>query len=174
MTEAFQLFIILIPASLVLFGMYVSVHSLLQKQAEIKSIEVKADSRKTTLPLQLQAYERIILLLERISPANLLMRLNAGGFNVADFQQIIIREIREEFSHNLSQQIYMTNNAWGNVKSAVESTIGFVNEAASDLDKQAPGIELSKKILKNVLGQTSNQIENSIESLKAEIRENLL
>ncbi len=105
MTEVFQIFLILIPAALVLFGMYISVNSLLNKQVEIKNIDLKSDSRKITIPLQLQAYERIILLLERISPSNLLLRLNGSSLNVGDFKQIIVREIREEFNHNLSQQI---------------------------------------------------------------------
>lgn len=174
MTELFQIFLILIPAALVLFGMYISVNSLLNKQVEMKNIDLKADSRKITLPLQLQAYERIILLLERISPANLLLRLNGSSFNVVDFKQIIVREIREEFNHNLSQQIYMTDITWANVKTAVESTIALINETASGIDPLANGIELSKNILNNELNSSASPIEIAIESVKADIRTNLL
>lgn len=174
MTEVFQIFLILIPAALVLFGMYISVNSLLNKQVEIKNIDLKSDSRKITLPLQLQAYERIILLLERISPSNLLLRLNGSSVNVGDFKQIIAREIREEFNHNLSQQIYMTDITWANVKTAVESTIALVNETASGLDQQANGTELSKNLLNNELNSQTSPIEIAIESVKADIRTNLL
>lgn len=174
MTEVFQIFLILIPAALVLFGMYISVNSLLNKQVEIKNIDLKSDSRKITIPLQLQAYERIILLLERISPSNLLLRLNGSSLNVGDFKQIIVREIREEFSHNLSQQIYMSDITWAKVKTAVESTIGLINETAAGLDLTANGMELSKNLLNNVLNSPTSPIEIAIEGVKADIRTNLL
>lgn len=174
MTEVFQIFLILIPAALVLFGMYISVNSLLNKQVEIKNIDLKSDSRKITIPLQLQAYERIILLLERISPPNLLLRLNGSSLNVGDFKQIIVREIREEFSHNLSQQIYMSDITWAKVKTAVESTIGLINETAAGLDLTANGMELSKNLLNNVLNSPTSPIEIAIEGVKADIRTNLL
>lgn len=174
MTEVFQIFLILIPAALVLFGMYISVNSLLNKQVEIKNIDLKSDSRKITIPLQLQAYERIILLLERISPSNLLLRLNGSSLNVGDFKQIIVREIREEFNHNLSQQIYMSDITWAKVKTAVESTIGLINETAAGLDLTANGIELSKNLLNNVLNSPTSPIEIAIEGVKADIRTNLL
>lgn len=174
MTEVFQIFLILIPAALVLFGMYISVNSLLNKQVEIKNIDLKSDSRKITIPLQLQAYERIILLLERITPSNLLLRLNGSSLNVGDFKQIIVREIREEFSHNLSQQIYMSDITWAKVKTAVESTIGLINETAAGLDLTANGMELSKNLLNNVLNSPTSPIEIAIEGVKADIRTNLL
>ncbi len=173
MDKLSQIFLILIPASLVLFGMYITVKSMINGQNEVKLIEVKSENKKITLPLQLQAYERICLLLERISPQNILIRLNGKVLNVADFHQVLINEIRDEFNHNHSQQIYMSDNAWTEVKNAVELTIGNINEAAMGLDPQANGIELSKSILKTMIKAEHNIIEKALQNIKAEARANI-
>jgi hypothetical protein len=173
MEQISQILLILIPASLVLFGMYITVRSMIIGQNETKQIESKAESRKISLPMQLQAYERICLLLERISLQNILVRLNGKAINVGDFQQVLVSEIREEFNHNLSQQVYMSDAAWEQVKNTVEQTIGIVNEAANGLDTQANGIELSKKILNKVLTTDQNFNQNGLSFIKNEARTKL-
>lgn len=173
MDKLSQIFLILIPASLVLFGMYITVRSLVNGQNEGKNIDAKSEAKKITLPLQLQAYERVCLLLERISPQNILIRLNGKALNVADFHQVLINEIRDEFNHNHSQQIYMSDAAWNNVKNAVELTIGNINEAYIGLDPQANGIELSKSILKTFIKADHNIIETALQNVKSEARANI-
>jgi hypothetical protein len=173
MDQISQILLILIPGSLVLFGMYLTVRSMINGQNEAKQIESKAESRKISLPMQLQAYERICLLLERISLQNILVRLNGKALNVADFQQVLISEIREEFNHNLSQQVYMSDMAWDHVKNTVEQTIGLINEAAAGVDPQANGIELSKSVLKRVLASDQIIGQTGLLFVKNEARTNL-
>jgi hypothetical protein len=173
MDQISQLLLILIPASLVLFGMYLAVRSVINGQNESKNIDSKTESRKISLPMQLQAYERICLLLERISLQNILVRLNGKVLNVADFQQVLVSEIREEFNHNLSQQVYMSDMAWDQVKNTIEQTIGVINEAAIGIDPQANGIELSKNILKKVIASDQNFGESALLFVKNEARSNL-
>ena len=167
-----QILLILIPSSLVLFGMYITVRSFINGQKDTLQIAQNTEKSKITLPLQLQAFERICLLLERISPQNLLVRLNGKVLNVSDFQQVLINEIREEFNHNLSQQVYMSDFAWNQVKNAVEQTIGTINEASIGLDPQANGIELSKNILKKVITTNQNICDTALFHIKSEIRAN--
>jgi hypothetical protein len=164
---------ILIPASLVLYGMYITAQSFINSQKESAVFESKTANRNASLPLRLQAYERICLLLERITPNNLLLRLNGRAVNVADFQQVLLNEIREEYNHNLSQQVYMSDLAWNHVRNAVEQTIGLVNEAAQSLDPSANGIELSKNILKTVMNSNQSGTENALVFIKDELRKEL-
>lgn len=173
MERFFDLLLILIPSSLVLFGMYLTIQSLLNGQKESQQLSAKSESNKIIVPLQLQAYERICLLLERISPQNLLIRLNTKSINSSDFQQVLINEIREEFNHNLSQQVYMSDLAWNQVKNAVEQTIGLINESAIGIDPQASGIELSKNILKTVINTNNNFCDAALVNIKAELRKTL-
>jgi hypothetical protein len=164
---------ILIPASLVLYGMYITAQSFINSQKDKAIFENKTANRNAALPMRLQAYERVCLLLERISPNNMLLRLNGKSVNVADFQQVLLNEIREEFNHNLSQQVYMSDQAWAHVRNAFEQTIALVNEAALGLDQNASGIELSKNILKTTVLKNQLAIENALIFIKNEIRQEL-
>lgn len=168
-----ELLLILLPASLVLFGMYITVRSFINGQNQQIENTAKAESKKITMPLQLQAYERICLLLERISPQNLLVRLQSKVLNVADFQQVLTNEIREEFNHNLSQQLYISEQAWSQVRNAVEQTIGTINEAAIGLEPTANGIELAKNILKIVINNEHSPCQIALNQIKNEARHEL-
>src|SRR5882762_3337387 len=106
---------ILIPASVVLYAVYLMVRVFITREIELKKLEVRSRSIETILPARLQAYERITLLLERISPQNLLIRLNNPAYSARDFQKILLDEIRNEYNHNASQQIYMSEEVWSQI-----------------------------------------------------------
>ena len=80
---------ILVPASVVLYGIYLVVRMLIQKEVDLKKLEVRGRSIETVLPNRLQAYERMALFLERISPQNLLVRLNASGMTSKEFHRLL-------------------------------------------------------------------------------------
>ncbi len=96
---------IILPAALVLYAMYLTMRSMVVKELRAKAIDLKVENDKTILPLRLQAYERMCLYLERISPGHLLPTLNEPGLTARNFQNKLVRQNREENSHNLSQQI---------------------------------------------------------------------
>ena len=163
----------LLPAILVLYGMYITVKSFINSQKSKAILESKMANQNASLTMRLQAYERICLLLERITPSNLLLRLNAKAISVADFHQVLVNEIREEFNHNLSQQVYMSDMAWNHTRNAVEQTLSLVNDSAQNLDQNANGVELSKSILKTVINQDNNSIEKALAFIKNELRQDL-
>ncbi|HUR12346.1 MAG TPA: hypothetical protein VM012_13300 [Flavitalea sp.] len=98
-------------------------------------------------PLQLQAYERLILLSERISLPNIINRVNQPGLTSKDMQLLLIQTIRQEFEHNITQQIYVTPEAWDAVKNLKEQNIHIINQVASFLPPESSGTELSKYVL---------------------------
>jgi hypothetical protein len=170
--EAFvELIKILIPASVVLYAAYLLVRSFINKEIDLKRLEVRGRSIEITLPLRLQAYERIALFLERISPDNLLLRLNLPGTPAKEFQQLLLNEIRNEYNHNVSQQIFMSEVAWDLVRNAKEDLIMTINEAVMELDGQAVSIDLSKRIMEKTLNKSIDPIAHALSELKKEIQQ---
>jgi len=169
-----ELIKIILPASLVLWAMYLTVSSFIKKESVEKELAMKAETIKTMLPIRLQAYERMVLFLERISPNNLLIRLNGRAENTLEFQQLMLFEIREEFSHNLSQQVYMSDQAWTLVKNAMHETVALINLSARDLAPNAPALELSKRIFEVILEKNTNPSEEALSVIKHEIRKNFM
>ena len=122
------------------------------------------------LPLQLQAYERIVLFVERIAPQNLISRVNQPGFTVLDMQIAMVSSIKSEYDHNVSQQIYVAPQAWEAVKTVKEQTISIINQMALKLPPDAPSIELNKQILELFMRQPESPSDIAIEIINAEAR----
>jgi len=159
---------IIVPAGLVLYAMYLTMKSFLNKELEKKMLEIRAKSIETVLPSRLQAYERMCLFLERISPSSLILRLNIGKFTAVEFQHILHNEIREEYNHNVSQQVYMSIEVWDLIKGAKEELVTIINESALKMNEGATSIDLSKEILETVHSRTDS-IANALIEVKNEI-----
>ncbi|MGB1349506.1 MAG: hypothetical protein ACPH2N_04505 [Flavobacteriaceae bacterium] len=84
---------------------------------------LKESIQKESLPIRLQAYERLTLFLERISPQNLLKRVSPISQEVEDYKSLLIQTVEQEYEHNLSQQIYVSDPCWRIVSAAKNSTI---------------------------------------------------
>ncbi|HTX89328.1 MAG TPA: hypothetical protein VMC08_10090 [Bacteroidales bacterium] len=122
------------------------------------------------LPIRLQAYERTVLFLERITPANLVMRLHKPEMNAVQLQSALIKAIREEFDYNLSQQLYLSLHAWELVKNAKEEAIRLINTAAGKLEETAPSAELVRTIMELVVSANRLPVDRALEEIKKEIR----
>ncbi|QEH41701.1 hypothetical protein [Chitinophaga sp. XS-30] len=131
---------------------------------------VAADPRNVALPLQLQAYERIVLFVERISPQSLISRINQPGFTVLDMQIGMVSNIKSEYDHNVSQQIYVTQQAWEAVKTVKEQTISIINQIALKLPPDAPAIELNKQILELFMQQKESPADIAAAIINAEAK----
>jgi len=160
---------LLIPALLVLYAMYLTVKSVLEKDIERKEVDFKIKNYETILPLRLQAYERIALLLERISPNNIMLRLNSPGLSAKEFQIILVKEIREEYNHNLSQQIYIDEDTWVLIRKAVEDTINLINQSAINLKEEAKGMDLTKAVFAEIMQNEVDSIKHALSQLKKEV-----
>jgi hypothetical protein len=130
----------------------------------------QGEEQKIILPLRLQAYERIILFLERISPNNLIMRLNKPEMSSIQLQSALVKVIREEFEYNLSQQLYISLKAWELVKNAKEETIKLINVASGKIAETATSGELAKIILDMTVEKESLPVNAAIDEIKKEIQ----
>ncbi|MCL6265802.1 hypothetical protein [Flagellimonas myxillae] len=117
------------------------------------------DSQKDTLPIRLQAYERMVLFLERISINSLVVRVAPKGKNKSDYENLLIKQIETEFEHNLSQQIYMSDECWNIIKAAKNATIQIIRSAGMS-ETDSPD-----KLREDILNQTMDKQSPSATAL---------
>ena len=160
---------LIIPAVLVLYAMYLTLKNVLEKDVEKKEIDLKIRNYETMLPLRLQAYERLALLLERISPKNIMLRLNNPKLSAKEFQVLLVREIREEYNHNLSQQIYVGEETWILVKKAIEDTINLINQCGINLKDDAKSVDLTKTVFAEIMQNEVDSVGHALSQLKREV-----
>jgi hypothetical protein len=161
---------ILLPAALVLYAMYLTMKSMLAREALKANVDYKVENSKLLLPNRLQAFERMCLFLERLAPGNLVLRLNTGSMSAKELQHLMITEIRVEFNHNLSQQIYMSDASWKNIKNTVEDIIALINTSAEKLDENAKSVELARLIFNEMEKRETDPVEITLSAVKSEIR----
>ncbi|RYD58155.1 MAG: hypothetical protein EOP56_04335 [Sphingobacteriales bacterium] len=140
-----------IPAIIVLIASYLIVQKFLVSELKRKQLALLQESQDITIRLRLQAYERLALYAERIHPRNLIPRVYQGGMTVADLQHALIFNIRTEFEHNLSQQIYVSKQVWDTVRNVKEQEMNLVNQIAKQLNPEASAKELHARMIDYIM-----------------------
>lgn len=159
-----------IPSIITVVAMYIVMRKIFRQEDERRSFELRRDNRNIALPIQLRAYERIILFLERTTPESILMRFDFGALSVIQLQQMLLKAVRDEYEHNISQQIYISNEAWALVVNARESIVQLINTCATQLDPNAPAMHLAQTLLSTYAASADTPTEIAINYLKQEIK----
>lgn len=159
----------------IVFGVLVAgtlVFLMLKQRKEMKALEAAQTARATPPPdaaggpstrqLRLQAYERLILLTDRIALPNLIARVNTPGLSARDMQSLLIQSIRQEFEHNITQQIYVSTEAWGVVRDYKEQNQLIVNQVASFLPEDATGADLNRALLDLLVQNPKASLQNVV------------
>ncbi|MDB5143159.1 MAG: hypothetical protein JWQ66_1872 [Mucilaginibacter sp.] len=141
----------------------------LDKSEHLQLMELKKTISSQTLPLRLQAYERIVLFVERVNPANMLIRLSGTGASAAELHAVVVSEIRNEFQHNISQQIYVSDRAWTLVKRVKDDTLSVVTNAVKALPVDATGLDLSKTILAHLSHLEDNPYDIALKIIREDM-----
>ena len=166
----YSLLTLAVVAVIVVFGFYLILTNLAEKFFEKQRWDIRGKNTEIVLLLRLQAYERMCLFLERITPNQLLLRTAGSASNALEFQQILLREIREEFNHNLAQQVYMSDEAWEQIKKAVNEVQSLINRAADEVEDEAPANDLGRKILEQVIQQEVQPCTQALRVVKEEVQ----
>lgn len=145
----------ILPAVIVMMAMFFLVKRFLDRDSNIRMVEARKEAHKTLVPLKLQAYERLCIFLERISPPSLLPRTLTHGMSAARFRTELVSAINTEFEHNVAQQIYVSENAWSNVRNAKEETIHLIHTAYDKIPDSSNGIDLSRSVYE-IIGKSGN------------------
>ena len=133
-------------------------------------LELKSKNTEVIIPIRLQAYERIALLLERVSPNNLLIRLSEPSMSALDFQQLLLKEIQEEKNHNLSQQVYMSDDAWLATEKAINAIITVIQTASAWIDETKNAIDLAEAIFSEMMKLETDPSKEALSIVKSELR----
>jgi hypothetical protein len=160
----------IIPASIVFFTVWVIIYKYFTNIEKMRKVDLMIENKRIIIPLRLQAYERVILFLERISPESLVMRVSQPGFSCRQLQSELLSSIRAEYEHNLSQQLYISPEGWKLVSSARGNIIKLINTAGDHVKPEAPCMNLSSKILDMIMAADKVPTTDAIEFLKKEVQ----
>lgn len=174
-----QIVILLVPSLILLAIVYVVVNGFLEGMQKLfmeeyrrRKDEFKSGSHAAVTPLRLQAYERMLLFLERISPQSMLLRLHHSGITAHELHGELIKTIRAEYEHNLSQQLYLSIGAWEMIKTAKEETAKLINLTAEKIPASSSGLEMGQALIEVSSKIKKLPTEVAIEYLKKEFAEN--
>jgi hypothetical protein len=162
-----------LPALLVVLITYLMLSNFMDNEEKRRSYLLRRETRKASLSYKLQAYERISLFLERITPNSLLVRVPAKKLEVRDYHVLLLKSIRDEYEYNLSQQIYLSDDAWRQVVHAKSATVGILNKMVQECRPDEPGVNLSKKVLNYAMELETFPTRQALTFLKSELRSEL-
>jgi hypothetical protein len=123
----------------------------IRQRKEAKQGITDAGKNVNTKQLQLQAYERLMLLSDRIAIPNLINRVNQPGLNAKEMQLVLTQNIRHEYDHNITQRIYVSPESWDAVNKLKEQNLLIINQVASLMPANASGHELNKSLLELIM-----------------------
>ena len=158
-----------IPALIVFLTTAIMIRGFFRNEEQRRSMHETDLNREKTLPIRMQAYERMALFLERISPESLIMRVNKPDMTAAQLQSELLSTIRSEYEHNVAQQVYISSETWELIKTAKNNIISLVNSAADQLKDDATSLTLSQKIFEQLIQLKSVPTTQALESLKKEM-----
>ncbi|KFF15149.1 DUF7935 family protein [Flavobacterium hydatis] len=143
--------------------------SYLQDKQNTRRWLLQKDAQKQALPLRLQAYERITLYLERISLTNLLIRVAPISTDKNDYENLVIAQIEQEFEHNLTQQIYMSDECWTIVTTAKNATIQMIRKA--NMSDRVDSADKLREVILNDLFDKQSPSSAALGYIKREVSE---
>lgn len=135
-------------------------------QAQAQAVE----DRRHTLPLRLQAYERLTLFCERINPGPLVLRVHKSHMDSSGLHAQLVATVREEFEHNVTQQIYVSDRAWKGVGKAKDETIRLINISHEQAGDAPSATALSQRIFENVGRLSHTPSQEALLVLREEVR----
>ena len=127
------------------------------------------EAQKDALPLRLQAFERMVLFLERINPTKLLIRLTPFSSDKNDYENYVIAQIEQEFEHNLSQQIYMSDECWTIIVAAKNATIQMIRKA--NMSERVDSADKLREVILSDLMEKATPSSAALSFLKNEVKE---
>ena len=137
-----------IPSLVVFAAAYFTLTTYLDAHYRDQALRIKGEALKITLPVRLQAYERLILLCDRMAMPNLLLRIRSANMSVGELKGALMIAIAQEFDHNTSQQLYVSETLWQIISLAKSDALGLITKAAEGLDSNSP----DEKLIANIFG----------------------
>ncbi len=171
MQDILEILKYILPSLIVFMTAWLVIRKFLENERKIKKIDLMYKNEQYILPIRMQAYERLVLFLERISPESLIMRVNKQGMTSQELHTGLLTAIRSEFEHNLSQQIYVSRESWEVIRNARSGLVNIINEAAKSIEPGSPSMKLSQTILETIIEADKSPTTVAIDYIKREVKE---
>ncbi len=162
---------IALPALIVACTAYIVLKMNIEKELKQQVLELKNEGKKVMSPIRIQAYERLALFLERTRPENLILRTSSTNLTANQYRTLLLTNIRNEFEHNLSQQVYVSGALWQMTKKAKEDTVKLINLAGGQMSLEATATDLATRILELLVEQNPQPADVALDFLRKEITE---
>ncbi|MCU0350811.1 MAG: hypothetical protein MUF43_08280 [Flavobacterium sp.] len=147
---------------------YFVLQSFFKNEENRRRFELLKENQKQALPIRLQAYERMVLFLERINPPQLLLRVAPISSDKHDYATILIHSIQTEFEHNLTQQVYVTAPTWEVVMKAKNSIVQMIRQKS--VEEEIVSAEKLREAILIDLTQNESPSAIAISYLKEDLK----
>ena len=158
-----------LPSVIVFMTAYYLMKNYLDHQTNMKAMDIKSRAESTLVSVKLQAYERLILFLERIMPYNLYLRLKSNELNAKALQQAMILAIQQEYEHNMTQQLYVSKSLWRIIQMAKEQTVEIISKCGDNVNNTEDATALMDKISLVMAELKTNPIDHAKMAIKKEM-----
>ena len=155
-----------------MFGaLYVVMSRFLETEHRKQLMILRKENNSVTTPLRLNAYERLVLFLERISMDKIVLRVSKPGMSAKKLKIDLIQTIQQEFEHNLTQQLYISNSTWETIVHVKDEYLKIIRISASQVKPDANAVELGQKIFELMVKIEQSPSQLAILTLKKEIKQ---
>ena len=170
MDAVLEIIKITIPSLIVFLTVYVLMKYHYRKVATLESMKLRSDNANSTMPLRLQAYERLLLFCERISIPNLIFRLKTNAMTSIELRNAMIISVQKENEHNMAQQLYTSQKLWDILSLAKNDVISMISQEAATVGPQENANQLSSQLLNKLQAGGRSPIDVSINAIKEEAK----
>jgi hypothetical protein len=170
MSFVLEIFKLTLPALAVFMVTYYVLKQFFDNEYQKRMIDQRKESAGLITPAKMQAYERMILYLERINPSVLLVRLTTANQTASQLKTELMHAINDEFNHNIAQQLYLSPQAWKLIRIVKEQLLQIVHQCYHDIDADAPAVDLSRAILDTMIRNEEVPTDKAIDFLKKEFK----
>lgn len=159
---------IILPAFIVFLTVFYLMKEFFKAQIQMKNMELRSKGWGDTIPLKIQAFERLALFLERIRVQNLLLRLEEEGMTVKELKAVLLIGLQHEYDHNVSMRLYISEKLWEIISLAKFEVTAMIAEAANETTDNR--VETFKaNIRKRMDEREKDPVDIAIGALKGEV-----
>jgi len=157
-----------IPGLLTFLAAYFVLKTYMENQQKLQHLKMQQEQQKSSLPLRLQAYERLSLFCERISLPNLLLRVRKPDMSNGELRVSLLLAVQQEYEHNITQQVYVSSQLWEIIKLARDESVNAISIIAEKANAKSDAKELTGMLLNYVNQQEVMAVEKALLAIKRE------
>lgn len=157
-----------VPALVVFFTVRMVIMEYLNRQLDLKSMELQGERRQQVIPMKMQAYERLSLLCERINLPSLLVRVRQDGMSARELHFAMLTTIQQEYEHNITQQVYVSPKLWEIIGLARDNAVQMLSLTIEATGPDASGREFGNQLLAFIQKRGTLALDTALLAIKRE------